>query len=73
MASHMHYDPDVDIAFLAFETGRAIGESHSWGLIERHPEDGHLMGFEIWQASKMLPAELLAAMPRAGHPSNLAA
>ncbi|HWY89447.1 MAG TPA: DUF2283 domain-containing protein [Solirubrobacteraceae bacterium] len=44
----MHYDPEVDIAVLSFETGRARSKEHSWGLIDRDPDDGHLMGFEIW-------------------------
>jgi len=45
---HLHYDPEVDIAVLSFETGRARSKEHSWGLIDRDPDDGHLMGFEIW-------------------------
>jgi uncharacterized protein YuzE len=28
--------------------------------------DGHLMGFVIWEASKMLPAEMIAALPTSG-------
>ena len=53
--------------------GRAIGQEHSWGLIERDPDDGHLMGFEIWGASKILPAEMIAALPLAGKPKASAA
>ena len=53
MEPHLHYDPEVDIALISLEDGRAIGERHPWGLIERHPDDGHLMGFEIWGASKI--------------------
>jgi uncharacterized protein YuzE len=66
MELHLHYDPEVDIALISLEDGRAIAQEHPWGLIERHPDDGHLMGFEIWGASKMLPAELIAALPRTG-------
>jgi uncharacterized protein YuzE len=66
MKSHAHYDPEVDIALISFEDGRAIAQEHPWGLIERHPDDGHLMGFEIWGASKILPAEMVAALPLAG-------
>lgn len=72
MKAHLHYDPDVDIAFISLENGRASSEEHSWGLIDRDPDDGHLMGFEIWKASKTLPPELIAALPRAGS-SGLAA
>ncbi len=73
MAVHLHYDPEVDIALISLEKGRAISEEHSWGLIDRHPDDGHLMGFEIWEASTVLPAELINVLPRTGKPSNVAA
>lgn len=62
----MHYDPEVDIAFLSIEKGRAVSDEYEWGLIDRDAKDGHLMGFEIWQASKVLPPELIAALPRPG-------
>jgi uncharacterized protein YuzE len=69
----LHYDPEVDIALISIEKGRAISQEHPWGLIDRHPDDGHLMGFEIWEASKMLPAELIAALPSSGKPHGVAA
>jgi uncharacterized protein YuzE len=68
----LHYDPEVDIAMLSFEKGRAISQKHSWGLIDRDPDDGHLMGFEIWEASTILPAEMIAALPLAGKPHDVA-
>lgn len=73
MSKDLHYDPEVDIALISLEQGRAIGERHEWGLIERHPDDGHLMGFEIWGASKILPAEMIAALPLARRPTASAA
>jgi uncharacterized protein YuzE len=73
MSTHLHYDPEVDIAMISFDHGRARSERYDWGLIDRHPDDGHLMGFEIWGASKILPAELIAALPRAGSSSGVAA
>jgi uncharacterized protein YuzE len=69
----LRYDPEVDIALISIETGRTRSEEHPWGLIDRHPEDGHLMGFEIWDASKMLPAELIAAMSTSSKPHGVAA
>lgn len=60
---HVHYDPEVDIALLSFERGSAVSEEHEWGLIDRDPGDGHLMGFEIWEASRNLPPELVSALP----------
>jgi uncharacterized protein YuzE len=60
---HAHYDPEVDIALLSFERGEAVSEEHPWGLIDRDPRNGRLMGFEIWEASHHLPPELVAALP----------
>lgn len=58
-----HYDREVDIAELSFESGRAVSEEREWGLIDRDPDDGHLMGFVIWNASERLPKELVEALP----------
>lgn len=63
---HAHYDREVDIAMLSFEQGKAVSEEHEWGLIDRDPADGHLMGFEIWDASRRLPKELVDALPAPG-------
>jgi uncharacterized protein YuzE len=60
-----HYDPEVDIALLVLESGPAVSEERDWGLIDRDPDDAHLMGFEIWEASTNLPPELVAALPTA--------
>jgi uncharacterized protein YuzE len=68
----LHYDPEVDIAMLSFERGRAVSEEHDWGLIDRDPDDGHLMGFEIWDASRNLPPELVDALPAPGRTSSAA-
>jgi uncharacterized protein YuzE len=58
----MTYDPEVDIAAIYIESGRAVSEELPWGLIDRDPETDRLMGFEIWQASKVLPAEMIQAL-----------
>ena len=67
-----HYDPEVDIALISFEAGSAVSEEHEWGLIDRNPDDDHLMGFEIWNASTHLPPELLAALPTPAPASDAA-
>lgn len=71
-AMRVHYDPEVDIALLSFERGRAVSEEHEWGLIDRDPDDGHLMGFEIWEASRNLPPELIDALPAPGRANSAA-
>jgi uncharacterized protein YuzE len=57
-----HYDAEVDIALIVLEPGPAVSEEHDWGLIDRDPDDAHLMGFEIWEASQNLPPEMVAAL-----------
>jgi uncharacterized protein YuzE len=70
--THAHYDPEVDIALVSFERGRAVSEEQEWGLIDRHPDDGHLMGFEIWNARTRLPPELVDALPSPNQTSSAA-
>ncbi len=61
----IHYDPEVDIALMVIEHGKTVSEEHEWGLIDRDPTDDHLMGFEVWEASRRLPREPLDALPQA--------
>lgn len=49
-----------------------MSEEHDWGLIDRDPDDGHLMGFEIWEATRNLPPELVDALPAPGSASSAA-
>lgn len=72
IAMSAHYDPEVDIALLVFEAGPAVSEEREWGLIDRDPDDAHLMGFEIWDASRNLPPELIAALPAPAATRNAA-
>lgn len=67
-----HYDPEVDIALLVFEPGPAVTERHEGGLIDRDPDDAHLMGFEVWDASRNLPPELVAGFPTSADTGNAA-
>lgn len=62
-AMRAHYDPDVDIALIVLQPGDAVSQEYEWGLVDRDPDDGHLMGFEIWNASRRLPPELVDALP----------
>ena len=57
---------------LSFEQGSAVSEEHPWGLIDRDPEGGHLMGFEIWEARRNLPPEPVDALPSPNRSSSAA-
>lgn len=69
----IHYDPEVDIAMICIESGHAASEEHPWGLIDRDRETGKLMGFEIWNASSVLPREMIDALRTSKKPSGVAA
>lgn len=71
-AMRAHYDPDVDIALIVLQRGDAVSQEFEWGLVDRDPEDGHLMGFEIWDASRRLPPELVDALPTSGSAAGAA-
>jgi uncharacterized protein YuzE len=62
-----HYVPEDDIAAIEFDgftRGGIFGEEFEWGLILRDRESKAVVGVEIWEASKRLPAELLDALPK---------
>ena len=72
-ANILSYDPEVDIAMICLEEGRAVSERHSWGLIDRDRNTGRLMGFEIWNASAVLPSEMIEALRTMDKPRGVAA
>lgn len=72
-ANILSYDPEADIAMICVEEGHAASEEHPWGLIDRDRDTGRLMGFEIWNASTILPAELIEALRAADKPRGVAA
>lgn len=64
---YAHFDRDADIAWFVFaESPDAVGvlvsEETDSGLIDRD-EHGHIVGVEVWQASRRLPGPLLDALP----------
>jgi uncharacterized protein YuzE len=69
----LSYDPEVDIAMICVEKGRAVSEEHAWGLIDRDRDTGRLMGFEIWNASSVLPREMIDALRKSSKPHGVAA
>jgi uncharacterized protein YuzE len=72
-AKILHYDPAVDIATICIEEGRAVSDEYAWGLIDRDPDTGRLMGFVIWKASTVLPVEMIDALRTADKPRGVAA
>jgi mRNA interferase MazF len=61
-----HYDEKADIAWLRFEgydPGRVVAEEVDFGLRELDADGDRVVGLEYWQASEILPAELLEMLP----------
>ncbi len=60
-----HYATESDIASLTLSArqGRLRAVEKSWGLLEYDADTGALVGAEVWNASSILPQDLLAALP----------
>jgi uncharacterized protein YuzE len=61
-----HYDADADIASLRFERydpATAVPEKTDYGFRELDIAHRKLVGLQYWQASRNLPADLLAMLP----------
>jgi len=65
LRSMSHYAPESDIASLTLgaRQGRLRAEEKSWGLLEYDADTGALVGAEVWNASTILPQDLLDALP----------
>lgn len=66
MESESYYTIDGDIAYIRVRSphGPVRSEEQGWGLRDYDEQIGDLIGLEVWSASKVLPAELVAALPR---------
>ena len=66
MESESYYASDGDIAYIRVRPpgGRVRSEEEAWGLRDYDEETGELVGLEMWSASKVLPADLVDALPR---------
>jgi uncharacterized protein YuzE len=66
MEPESYYTPDGDIAYIRVRPthGCVRSEEHAWGLRDYDEQTAELVGLEVWSASKVLPAELIDALPR---------
>jgi uncharacterized protein YuzE len=56
-----------DIAYIQVRPSqgrRIVSHREPWGLSDQDQETGELVGLEVWDASRALAPELLAALPR---------
>jgi len=66
MEPSSYYSSDGDIAYIGVrpQHGRVRSERDERGLRDYDAETGELIGVELWDASTMLPAELIEVLPR---------
>lgn len=60
------YASDGDIAYIRVRAphGPVRSEERDWGLRDYDETTGELVGLEVWEASKVLPQDLVEALPR---------
>lgn len=69
MSLYARYDPEADIVLLRIEGDRSVSvvsEETDFGLRDVDPRDGRLVGLELWDANRRLPADVLALMASPG-------
>jgi uncharacterized protein YuzE len=57
-----HYDRQADVVWLRcedYDPRTVVGEETEIGVRELDPATGALVGLEVWQASRVLPADVL--------------
>lgn len=70
MKPQSYYSPEGDIAYLKVRpSDRVRTEKLAWGLRDYDVETGELTGLEVWEASQVLPSELVESLPRLGRSS----
>ena len=66
MSVEGHYDRQADVVWLrreGYDPRTAVGEETELGLRELDPVTGAVVGLEVWQASRELPADFLSGLP----------
>jgi len=65
MEAGSYYSPEGDIVYLHVRSSERVRtEELDWGLRDYDVESGELAGLEVWDASKVLPCELVESLPR---------
>lgn len=74
MESESDYTTDGDIAYIRVRSphGPVRSEEQEWGLRDYDEQTGDLVGLEVWSAAKVLPPELVDALPHLdGHDTSI--
>ena len=72
MKPDSYYSPDGDlVAIHVRPSNRTRTEEHGWGLLDYDAQTGELASIEIWQASSVLPAGVVKALPQLGRSDHV--
>jgi uncharacterized protein YuzE len=64
---YAYYDREADIAWIpTADTERVVSEETDWGLVDHDKETGKVTALEVWNASRVLPLEMLERLPSPG-------
>jgi uncharacterized protein YuzE len=64
---YAYYDREADIAWIpTADTERVVSEETNWGLVDHDERTGKVTALEVWNASKVLPLEMLERLPSPG-------
>ncbi len=67
MRPESYYSPDGDLVVIHVRASdRVRTEERAWGLLDYDVETDELAGIELWRASKVMPQEILDALPTLG-------
>jgi uncharacterized protein YuzE len=66
MESETYYTTDGDIAYIRVRSphGPIRSQAEAWGLRDYDEQTWALVGLEVWAASRVLPREVVNALPR---------
>ena len=69
-----YWDRECDIAWIPTRPATSVVcEERPWGLVDHDKETDEVTGLEIWNASKVLPVEIIERLPSPGRPDTAAA
>jgi uncharacterized protein YuzE len=69
-----YWERETDIAWIPTAPGGFVeSEKTSWGIVDHDEKTGEVTALEIWNASKVFPAEMLERLPEPGRPGAAAA
>jgi hypothetical protein len=69
-----YWERETDIVWIPTAPAKFVNsEKTSWGIVDHDKDTDEVTALEIWDASKVFPAEMLERLPSPGRPGSTAA